>query len=139
MAKWSARRASIARRRPDGTFKTWRGGGTLADESDRRKTGLAGTQRHIEERFISQAGRPSKVGDLHRTRTRSGEFHKLAFWYVRTPHGWRKSPTETRRPSAREAAIIIANARPSSTTGALHSPAALHGSPSTRQWKNRRL
>ncbi len=110
MAQWSKRRARLARRRSDGTFKAWPGGTSIRNLKKKENT-YHGIQTHIGKQFIAQTGRRAKTGDIHRTRKADGTFHRQAMWYVKTPHGWRKSPTEFRRPTPKEIRLIISTAR----------------------------
>lgn len=110
MAKWSARRAKLARRRPDGTFRAWPGGARKADLAKKENT-FHGIAAHLTQAFTAEHGRPPKVGDLHRTKTRDGRYHKQAWWYVRTVHGWRKSPTGTRKPTPVEVRRVMYSSR----------------------------
>lgn len=111
MPAWNARRAARARRRPDGTFKAWTGGRTKAS-LPKKQNNYQGIAAHIGAAFKRDHGRPARTGDLHRTRKADGSYHAQAWWYVKTPHGWRKSPHGTRRPTPAEVAAIIGAARP---------------------------
>jgi len=117
MGEMTPKRRRAVRRRKDGTFKPWPGGETKRD-LDRRPPGsipqhnqFQGIAVHIGQMFARDHGRPARVGDLHRTRTASGTYHKQASWYVLTAHGWRKSPTGTTRPSAAQVRAILDRAR----------------------------
>ncbi len=111
MAKWNARRAKLARRRPDGTFLPWPGGRTKASLPKKEQT-FHGIAVHLSAAFEAEHGRPPRVGDVHRTRKRDGTYHELAWWYIKTRHGWRKSPTGTRRPSAAVVRQVMFSSRP---------------------------
>lgn len=111
MPPWTPKRAARARRRPDGTFIEWTGGRTLASLPKQRND-YQGIATHIGELFAREHGRKPRPGDLHRTRTKDGSYNKQAAWYIYTPHGWRKSPTKTTRPSDRTVAQVLAASRP---------------------------
>lgn len=111
MPPWNKKRAARVRRRPDGAIKEWTGGRTLSTLPKQRND-FQGIATHIGELFAREHGRPARVGDLHRTRTTSGQYHKQAAWYVMTKHGWRKSPTKTRKPTPDEINALLSSARP---------------------------
>lgn len=113
MAKMTPARRALVRRRANGTFRVWPGGRTLADLPRHRRRQLQhGIGVHIGAGFAGEHGRRARSGDVFRWRRSDGRFHKQAFWYIRTPHGWRRSPTKGRRPSPSIIRTVIANARP---------------------------
>lgn len=77
-----------------------------------RRSTAEGIATHIGAEFKRDRGRRARVGDIHRTRTMDGSYHRLAYWYVRTPRGWCVSPHGTRRPTPSEIKLICATARP---------------------------
>ena len=109
MPDWSPKRRKLARRRADGTFKIWPGG---RGKNDQPYASRQGTAVHIGMLFAREHGRRAKVGDTHRTRRADGAYHGQASWYVLTRHGWRKSPSGLRRPSADEISRVLESARP---------------------------
>lgn len=111
MSKFSAKRRRIARRRADGTFRAWPGGYTKTNMPHARG-GQQGISVHIAAEFRKDHGRAPKVGDIHRTRTSTGAFHRAAYWYVLTPHGWRRAASETRRPTPAEIKAIVNHSQP---------------------------
>lgn len=112
MAKWSAARARKVRRRPDGSFRAWPGGQTKA-ELPKKENNFHGIAVHLSHAYAAQNnGRTPRVGDIHRTKKKDGTYHREAFWYIKTRYGWRKSPTETRRPSAAVVRRVLYTARP---------------------------
>jgi hypothetical protein len=115
--RWTATRAARARRRADGTFAEWQGGRRLAD-LPKKANDFQGIAVHIGAQYRKEHGRAARTGDVHRTRKSDGTYHEQAMWYVRTPHGWRKSPTGTVKPSAKVIRAVIAGARP----GRKHKP-----------------
>ncbi len=115
MPPWNRRRAAALNRRADGTFGPWKGGARLADLPKKENT-YQGIAVHIGAQFKKQNGRTAKVGELHRTRKADGSFHRQAAWYVLTRHGWRKSPTLTRKPSPAQVRTILEGARPGRLT-----------------------
>lgn len=110
MVKWNRERAKKLIRRPDGTFKRWKGGKTKA-ELPKKQNLQHGIGTHIGQTFKAQRGRKAKTGDIHRTKNKDGTYNEHAVWYVKTAHGWRKSPTGRRRPSKAEVARICAASR----------------------------
>ena len=113
MARWSPRRARLVRRRADGTFRAWPGGRRLSDlPRGTREQSQHGIGVHIGQMFRREHGRAARVGDVHRTKTRSGRYHRQAMWYIKTRHGWRRSPTEFRRPTPAEIRRVCAKSRP---------------------------
>lgn len=111
MPKWSAARARKVRRRADGTFLPWPGGRSLRTIRAQRQS-FQGIAAHIGAGFRAQHGRPARTGDLFRWRKADGTYHRQAFWYIKTPRGWRRSPTGTRKPSAATVRLVCANAKP---------------------------
>ena len=110
MPKWTSQRASKCVRNPDGSFKKWMGGKTKSELKKQENT-YQGIAVHIGKEFVKQHGRTAKVGEVVRFKTQSGAYHKQAMWYVRTPNGWRKSPTETRKPTRSQITQICNNSR----------------------------
>ncbi len=98
MVKLSKSRESKLTRRKDGTFKSWKGGKTKA-QLKKKKQNFHGIAVHIGKEFRRQNRRTAKVGDIVRTKKLDGRFHRGAFWYIRTRNGWRKSPSQTRKPT----------------------------------------
>ncbi len=90
MGTWTAKRQRACMRRRDGTFKKWRGGRTKAQLKKKRNT-FQGIAVHIGKEYVRQHGRPARVGAIVRKKKLDGSYHRGAFWYVRTPNGWRKS------------------------------------------------
>lgn len=80
MPPWNKKRAARVRRRPDGAIKEWTGGRTLSTLPKQRND-FQGIATHIGELFAREHGRPARVGDLHRTRTTSGQYPHY-FWPV---------------------------------------------------------
>lgn len=107
---WTPQRARALVRAPSGRFKLWRGGASIAT-SKIKHNNYQGIATHIGQGFKREHGRPARVGEIHRTRTKSGAYHKQAVWYIRTPKGWRKSPTMTRKPTSAEISAELARAR----------------------------
>ncbi len=90
MGQWTAKRKRALVRRADGTFKKWRGGRTKAQLKKKENT-FQGIAVHIGKEYKRQHGRIARVGAIVRTKKKDGSYHRGAFWYVRTPKGWRKS------------------------------------------------
>lgn len=109
MPQWTKWRASKAVRRSDGTFKKWLGGLTKG-QLKKKENNFHGIQTHIGIEFRRQHGRKAKVGDCVRFKRKDGGYHEQAFWYVRTPHGWRKATHKT-KPSAATIQAIIKRSR----------------------------
>ena len=107
--QWTAKRKRAAVRNPDGTFKEWRGGQRKQDMK-KQKNNFHGIQTHIGKEFKRQHGRTAKVGDIVRTKKADGTHHKGAMWYIRTPHGWRKSG-QYAKPSKAKIKEIIKKSR----------------------------
>ncbi len=53
----------------------------------------------IGREFKRQNGKAAEPGDIVRRRKLDGSYDKGAFWYIRTPHGWRSSPSKKRKPT----------------------------------------
>lgn len=111
MPAWTPTRARKVRRRADGTFLPWRGGRSLSTIRAQRQS-FQGIAAHIGAGYRAQHGRPAKTGDLFRWRTSDGSYHRQAFWYIKTRHGWRRSPTGTAKPSPAVVRQVCANAKP---------------------------
>jgi hypothetical protein len=109
--RWTKARADRARRRADGTFRIWTGGRTLAS-LPKKQNNFHGIAVHIGKAFAKANGRPARTGDVFRWKNNDGTYNAHAWWYVKTPHGWRKSPTAARKPTPREVAAICRDARP---------------------------
>lgn len=110
MPAWNKRRAARLIRDKKGRFKRWTGGATKAQLA-KKQNNYHGIQTHIGQMFRSEHGRAAKTGDIHRTRNKNGSYNKQAVWYIKTPKGWRKSPTMTRKPTPKEIRRVIAAAR----------------------------
>ncbi len=89
-------------RNAKGQFQIWRGG---------RKLTYHGMQTHIGKDFAKQAGRPARVGDVHRHRNSDGKYMKDAPWHVYTAHGWRRWNHAT-KPTKAQAYALSRNSRP---------------------------
>ena len=107
--KLTPKRKSRLVRRADGTFKKWKGGRTLS-QLKKKQNNFLGIQIHIGKEFVRQRGRKAKVGEVVRTKKKNGTYHKGAFWYIRTKHGWRKTRSTT-KPSAATIKSICKRAR----------------------------
>ena len=103
-------RRNALNRRKDGTFGPWKGGRSKKNLPKKRNT-FHGIAVHIGKEYKKQNGRKAKVGDIVRTKKKDGSYHGGAWWYVRTPDGWRRSPTGTRKPSRFHVSRLIKNSR----------------------------
>lgn len=110
MPKWTPEREKKLIRGPDGKFRDWIGGYELEDLEDKEQN-YHGIQTHIGIQFKNQTGRKAKIGDITRDKNKDGSYHKGASWYIKTRHGWRKSPTGTRKPSRKVINRVNRNAR----------------------------
>jgi len=99
-------------RNPDGTFKEWKGGRDIDDLPDKDRSNAHGVATHLGKEYKRQHGRTAKTGDIVRTKTKDGTYHKQASYYIRTPHGWRESPTEKKRPTKKTIDRVCSTARP---------------------------
>jgi len=99
MPRWTKKRQRAVNRRADGTFKPWTGGKSKS-QLKKKKNNFQGIAIHIGNEFKKQNKRTAKVGDTVRTKRKDGQYHKGAFWYIKTKNEWRKSPTETRKPTS---------------------------------------
>ena len=106
MPKMTRKRKKAMNRRADGTFGAWTGGKTKAQLKKKRQS-FQGIAIHIGKEFRKQKKRAPHVGSIVRKKRQDGGYHKGAYWYINTDHGWRVSPTETRRPG--KATIIQVN------------------------------
>ena len=102
----SKKRRSALNRRPDGTFGPWRGGKTKAQLKKKRNP-FQGIAIHIGKEFARQHGRTARIGSICRFKKSDGSFHKQAEWYIKTPHGWRKSRTRQRKPTRDQIVKIL--------------------------------
>ena len=107
---WTKKRKRACIRRADGSFKKWRGGRTKAQLKKKQNT-FQGIAVHIGKEYVRQHGRAAKVGAIVRTKRKDGRFHKGAFWYVRTKHGWRSTGSTT-KPSRARIRQLCRRARP---------------------------
>ncbi len=99
MPTWTRARERKCIRNSDGTFRDWRGGDGKRDDRD---SSFRGMHIHTAADFKRQNGRAAEVGDVVRHKNRDGSYHEQAMWYVKTEHGWRRSPTEQRKPTEAE-------------------------------------
>ena len=53
----------------------------------------------VGREFKRQNGRAARVGDIVRKKKLDESYDKGAFWYIRTPNGWRTSPSKKRKPT----------------------------------------
>ena len=53
----------------------------------------------IGREFKRQNGKTAETGDIVRRKKQDGSYDKGAFWYIRTPNGWRSSPSKKRKPT----------------------------------------
>jgi len=107
---WNKKRSSKLIRRANGTFKKWIGGYTLS-QMKKQENNFQGIAIHIGKEYKRQHGKNAKTGQIVRTKKRDGSYHKGASWYIKTPKGWRKSPTATKKPDRRTINKVIRNAR----------------------------
>jgi hypothetical protein len=110
MPAWTAKREARCVRDSRGRFKKWTGG--LSRAEDPRDSSRAGLYRHISADFRKLKGRAPRVGDIHRCVDSDGSYHAQAFWYVRTKNGWRRSPTEQRKPTKAQIRKVNDRSRP---------------------------
>jgi hypothetical protein len=97
MPEMTRKRESKLVRNPDGTFREWIGG-----REDNRDSSFRGLHQHNTADFKRQEGRSPRVGDVVRHENKDGSYHQQAMWYIRTENGWRRSPTERRKPTPTE-------------------------------------
>lgn len=90
MTVWTKKRRRACVRDRKGRFKLWRGGRTKAQLKKKKNT-FQGIAVHIGKEYVRQHGRPARVGAIVRKKKSDGSFHRGAFWYVKTPNGWRKA------------------------------------------------
>ena len=53
----------------------------------------------IGREFKRQNGKAAGVGDIVRRKKLDGSYDKGAFWYIKTPKGWVRSPSKKRKPT----------------------------------------
>ena len=109
MPRWTRTRAKKLTRRKNGTFKVWKGGKKKSELKVKRNS-FQGIAIHIGYQFKKQFGKTAKVGDVVRTKTKDGSYHKQADWYVRTPHGWRDTGSNV-KPSRSKINTVIKKSR----------------------------
>lgn len=108
--KMTSKRKESLNRRSDGAFGPWRGGSKKADLPKKQNT-FQGIAVHIGKEYKRQHGRVARIGECVRFKTKSGAYHKQAFWYVRAGNGWRKSFTAQNKPNPSEIKLICINSR----------------------------
>ena len=109
-ANWKKREKKLIRDPKTGKFKKWMGGKTKRELAKKENT-FHGIQTHIGKEFKRQHGRIAKPGEIVRTKTKSGRYHQGAYWYIRTEKGWRRSPTDTKKPGARIIKMVMEQSR----------------------------
>ncbi len=90
-------------RAENGTFENFEGG-----EEDYTHHGKV---THIGKEFARQHGKEAEVGDIVRTKTKDGTYHERAPYYIKTRHGWRKSPTGKEKPDEQTIERVNENSR----------------------------
>ena len=68
-------------------------------KSKRRQSKHHAMMVRIGREFKRQNGKAAEPGDIVRRKKLDGSYDKGAFWYIRTPNGWRKSPSKKRKPT----------------------------------------
>ncbi len=53
----------------------------------------------IGREFKRQFGRAAEPGEAVRRKNLDGSYNKSSIWYIKTPRGWRGSPSKTRKPT----------------------------------------
>lgn len=108
--RWTKERQRAAIRRPDGSFKEWKGGKDKDDLKVKTRE-YHGMKVHIGKEFKRQHGRKAKRFDIVRNKNKDGTYHDSTSWYVKTRHGWREAGQE--RPSKEEILEIDRRSRKS--------------------------
>ena len=49
--------------------------------------------------YKRQHGRAAETGDIVRRKNLDGSYNKGSIWYIKTAHGWRRSPSKKRKPT----------------------------------------
>ena len=98
---------SALNRRKDGTFGPWKGGIKKG-----KYTSFHGTMVHIGKEFKRQHGWPARVGNIVRTKTKTGSYNKNAVWYLMTKYGWRRAGTGSRKPNRADIQKRLKSAKP---------------------------
>lgn len=114
MKRWklTPKRKAKARRDSKGRFVEWEGGRHISTYSKKwQNNNEHGNRTHIGQVWAKQHSRRPRVGDIVRTKTKSGRYHKGAPWYVRTRYGWRDTGSAN-RPNPATIKRICARARP---------------------------
>jgi len=96
-----------------GPFKIWLSGKTRAQ--DPRDSSRKGLYKHLTSDFKKLKGRDPKVGEIHRCIDKDGSYCTQVFCYIRTPHGWRRSKTEQRKPTPAQVKAQMSRSRPRRT------------------------
>jgi len=89
MTGFTKKRRRALKRNPDGTFKEWKGGRKKSELKKKSNT-FQGIKVHIGKEFKRQHGRKAGLGSIVRTKKKDGNYHKGAFWYIKTKKGWRR-------------------------------------------------
>lgn len=111
MPPMTPKRKKHLNRRKNGTFGPWKGG-KKKSQLKKKRNSFQGISIHLGKEFKRQHGRTMKPGDIVRTKKKDGTYHKQAEWYVKTPHGMRKSRTQFKRPTKAQIKNVIKNSRP---------------------------
>ena len=67
----------------------------------------------IGREFKRQNGRAAMVGDIVRRKKLDGSYDKGSFWYIKTPNGWRRSPSKKRKPTKSQIKRVCQDSRKS--------------------------
>ena len=77
-------------RNKNGSYKNFPGG---------EDTTYHGAMIKFGKEFKRQHGRVAKPGDAVRRKNKDGSYNKGSIWQIRTPNGWRRSPTKYKKPT----------------------------------------
>ena len=89
-------------RNSDGSYKRFPG---------REKTTYHAMMIKFGKEFSKQHGHAAKVGDIVRHKNGDGSYNKGSIWQIKTKHGWRRSVTKYRKPTAAEIRKQMKNSR----------------------------
>ena len=101
---WTPQREAKCTRDKRGRFVEWKGGYTKRQLTKKRNS-FHGNAVHIGLEFKRQHGRTARTGEIVRTKTKAGRYHRTAVWYVKTPMGWRETGSKRRPTPARIQAL----------------------------------
>ena len=72
---------------------------TKREKAKRKQSKHRALMVRVGREFKRQNGKTAKGGDIVRRKKQDGSYDKSAHWYIKTPKGWIRSPSKTRKPT----------------------------------------